>query len=60
MMNGSLAGGIGAIVGLVLLLFIGGIFLAIVFGPIAIGSIYAGFKDTLDDDDATLTNPARW
>jgi hypothetical protein len=50
----------GAVVGLVFLLFIGGIFLAIVFGPIAIGSIYAGFKDTLDDDDATVTNPAQW
>ncbi len=60
MMNGSVAGGMGAVVGLVFLLFIGGIFLAIVFGPIAIGSIYAGFKDTLDDDDATVTNPARW
>ena len=58
MLNGSVAGGMGAVVGLIFLLFIGGIFLAIVFGPIAIGSIYAGFRDTLDDDDATVTNVA--
>jgi len=60
MMSGSVAGGMGAVVGLIFLFVIGGFLLASVVGPIAIGSVYAGFKDTLDDDDATVTNPAQW
>ena len=58
MMSGNLEGGLGAFVGLFIFLFAGAALLMVTVGPIAIGSIYAGFKDTLDDDDATVTNPA--
>ena len=28
---------------------------AVIVGPVVVGSVYAGFKDTVDDDDATVT-----
>ena len=31
---------------------------ALVFGPVVFGSTYAGYKDTLSQDDAPLANPA--
>jgi len=58
LMSGSLERGIGAFLGFFALVAFASIVLAVIVGPIAIGSIYAGFKDTLDDDDATVTNPA--
>jgi len=60
LMNGSIVGGMGAFMGVVFLILVSGLLFASFVGPIAIGSIYAGFRDTLDDDDATVTNPAQW
>ena len=40
------------------MLFAAAMLVAVIVGPIAIGSVYAGFKDTVDDVDATVTNPA--
>jgi hypothetical protein len=56
-MSGSLEGGIGAFIGFFFTLIGGAIALAVIVGPMAIGSVYAGFKDTLDAD-ATVANPA--
>lgn len=56
--SGSDSGWIGAIVGFAVL-FVGlMLVLALVVGPVAIGSIYAGYKDIFADDDATVPNPA--
>ena len=41
-----------------MLVFATTVLLAVIVGPIAIGSIYAGFKETLDDGNATVTDPA--
>ena len=57
-MSGSLESGFGALVGFFVLVFATTVLLAVIVGPIAIGSIYAGFKETLDDGNATVTNPA--
>jgi len=59
MMSGAgISGGIGAFVGFFLLMFALAALVTAIVGPIAVGSVYAGFKDTLDDDDATVTHPA--
>ncbi len=58
MIGGDIASGVGAFVGFFIALLVAGLVFALVVGPVAIGSVYAGFKDTLDDDDATVTNPA--
>jgi uncharacterized membrane protein len=57
-MSGSLEGGLSALMGFFALIAVAALLLMVIVGPIAVGSIYAGFKDTLDDDDATVTNPA--
>ena len=56
-MSGSFEGGISAFIGFFVFVFAAIVLLGVIVGPIAIGSIYAGFKDTLDDA-ATVTNPA--
>jgi hypothetical protein len=56
--SGNGAGWIGAIVGFAVL-FVGLMLaLALVVGPVAIGSIYAGYKDVFADDEAAVPNPA--
>lgn len=50
--------GIMAAVGVVLLLFAVLFAFGLVVGPIVFGSTYAGYKDTLEAEDATLGNPA--
>lgn len=55
--GGTIESGVGAFVGFFLVLMVFGLLFAVVVGPIAIGSVYAGFKDTLDDADATVTTP---
>jgi uncharacterized membrane protein len=57
-MSGSLERGLEALVGFFVLLALVTLLLIVIVGPIAVGSIYAGFKDTLDDADATVTSPA--
>ena len=54
----SITQGIAAFVGFFVVMAIAAILLVAVVGPITVGSVYAGFKDTLDDDDATVTDPA--
>lgn len=53
----SLERGIAAFIGFFVVMAIVAVILTAVIGPIAVGSIYAGFKDTLDDPDATVTSP---
>ena len=57
-MSGSLERGLSAFIGFFVAVAVITLLLLVIIGPIAVGSIYAGFKDTLDDDDATVTNPA--
>jgi len=57
-MSGSIEGAISTFLGLFVMLFAAAMLFAVIVGPITIGSVYAGFKDTVDDDDATVTNPA--
>lgn len=47
----------GAFVGLFVLLIVLALIMALVAGPIVFGSTYAGYKDTLAEDDTAL-NPA--
>lgn len=54
----SLEQGIAAFIGFFVVMAIVVVVLTAVIGPIVVGSIYAGFKDTLDDPDATVTTPA--
>lgn len=56
--RGDIGSGVGAFIGFFIALMVAGFVFALVMGPVAIGSVYAGFEDTLDDDDATVTNPA--
>ena len=49
--------GIMAFIGFFAVMAIVVMVLTAVIGPIAVGSIYAGFKDTLDDPEATVTSP---
>ena len=52
------SGWIGALVGFAVL-FVGlMLVLALVVGPIVVGSIYAGYRDLFAAADATVPNPA--
>jgi hypothetical protein len=53
----SLQQGITAFIGFFVVMAIVATVIAAVVGPVAVGSVYAGFKDTLDDPDATVTSP---
>ena len=55
----SLEQGIAAFIGFFVVMGIVAFVLTAVIGPIAVASIYAGFKDTLDDPDATVTSAPR-
>jgi hypothetical protein len=54
----SLEQGIAAFAGIFAVMAIGALIVIVIAGPMAVGSVYAGFKDTLDDADATVTNPS--
>ncbi len=55
--NSGHGGMLGALVGFGVL-FVGVLLLlALVVGPIVIGSLYAGYKDIFEDTDVTLPNP---
>jgi len=57
-MSGSTAVGVGAAIG-VILLIVGVVFVAmLVVGPIMFASVYAGYKDTLEPADPAFANEA--
>lgn len=58
MSGAGMSGGIGAFLGFFLLIAAMVALAVAIVGPIAVGSIYAGFKDTVEDPDATVTHPA--
>jgi len=55
---GGTTGGIMAFIGAMLLLFVVIVAMALIVGPIVIGSVYSSYKDTLDAEDPALGNPA--
>ena len=55
--TGSFEGLLTGFIGFFVVILALGAVLALLVGPIAVSSVYAGFKDTLDDPDATVTSP---
>lgn len=49
--------GIAAFAGIFAGMAIAMLVLIAIVGPMAVGSVYAGFRDTLDDSEATVTSP---
>jgi hypothetical protein len=49
--------GVAAFAGLFAVMAIAMLALIVIVGPMAVGSVYAGFNDTLDDGAATITDP---
>ena len=53
--SGSFERALTAFIGFFVVMLGVAIVLAVIIGPTAVASVYAGFKDTLDDPDATVT-----
>jgi hypothetical protein len=49
--------GVAAFAGMFAVMAIAMLVLIVVVGPMAVGSVYAGFNDTLDEGAATITDP---
>ncbi len=56
--SGNIEGAIGTILGLFVILFAAAMLVAVIVGPIDVRLGVRRLQDTVDDDDATETNPA--